>query len=165
MDSGIWTADKRKQCITLRELRAVSLVLGRDLGLDLQHKDVHRVRLWIDNLGAQCVIGKMSSKSPALMNELRVLQNLLVKLDISLDPQWLPSAENFFADRLSRTWDPGDLQVRAKVRREIWPEYAHVHVADDGSWAYRPLRVHPVAMRKVTLAALREQWGPRPHRP
>ena len=29
-----------------------------------------------------------------------------------------------------------------------------------GAWACRPLGIHPVAMRKVSLAALEEHWGP-----
>lgn len=159
-DSGVWDAEERKQSITLRELRAVSLVLGRGIGVDVQHRDVKRVRLWIDNQGAKCVIGKMSSKSRALMQELRVLQKLIKRLGISLAPEWLPSAQNFFADRHSRTWDPGDLQVRSKVRRAVLNEYAHMGVDAHGAWAYRPLGIHPVAMRKVSLAALEEHWGP-----
>ena len=158
--SGVWTGEDRKQSITLRELRAVALVLGRGLGVDVQHEDVRRVRLWIDNLGAKFVIQKMSSRSPALMKELRVLHRLVTKLGISLVPQWLPSAANFFADRESRSWDPGDLKIRSKVRRALLSSYAHVGVSADGAWAYRPLGVHPVAMRKVTLAALLEDWGP-----
>ena len=159
-DSGIWDAEERKTSITLRELRAVTLVLGRGIGVDVQNRDVKRVRLWIDNQGAKCVIGKMSSKSRALMQELRVLNRLIKRLGISLAPEWLPSAQNYFADKHSRTWDPGDLKVRAKVRRAVLSAYAHLGVDSEGAWAYRPLGVHPVAMRKVTLAALDERWGP-----
>lgn len=157
--SGVWSSEDRKQSITLRELRAVALVLGNGLGVDVKHEDVRRVRLWIDNLGAHFVIKKMSSKAPALMKELRILHRLLSRLGITLAPKWLPSAANYYADRESRTWDPGDLQVRARVRRAMLTSFAHVGVRDDGAWAYRPLGVHPVAMRKVTLAALEERWG------
>lgn len=157
--SGVWTAEDRKESITLRELRAVSLVLGRGLGVEVQYGDVKRVRLYIDNQGAKCVIAKMTSKAPTLMRELRVLQRLLTRLGISLAPEWLPSAENYFADRLSRTWDPRDLKVRARVRKDVLERYAHVGLAEGGGWAYRPLGIHPVAMRKVTLVALGEVWG------
>lgn len=152
-----------KQSITLRELRAVVSVFGSGLGVDVQHKDVRRVRLFIDNQGAKFVIQKMSSKSPALMQELRVLQKLITRLrvrfGISLVPEWPPSAANFFADHESRSWDPGNLQVRASVRRALLSNYAHVGVSSDGIWAYWPLGFHPVAMRKVKLAALEEHWG------
>jgi hypothetical protein len=40
------------QDITLRVLRAVSLVLGRGLGEDVSHRELSKVRLWIDNQGA-----------------------------------------------------------------------------------------------------------------
>ena len=153
--SGVWSAEDRKQSITLRELRAVALGLGRGLGVDVKHQDVRKVRLFIDNQGAKFVIQKMSSKSPALISELRVLHKLITKLGISLAPEWLPSAANFFADRESRTWDPGDLQVRSSVRNAMLNSLAHVGVSKDGTWAYRPMGVHPVAMRKVTLSAHR----------
>lgn len=84
--SGVWNAEERKESITLRELKAVSLVLGRELGVDVQGGDARRVRLWIDNQGAQCVIEKMGSKSRGLMKELRALERLLKKLGISLLP-------------------------------------------------------------------------------
>ena len=38
-------------------------------------------------------------------------------------------------------------------------KFAHVGLDARGGWAYRPLGVHPVAMRKVTLGALEEDWG------
>jgi hypothetical protein len=158
--SGVWGAEERKQDITVKELRAVSLVLGRGLGVDFQHREVSKVRLWIDNQGAKGVIRKMSSKSPKLMQELRVLHRLLQKLGITLKPEWLPSATNFFAGRASRTWDPGDLQVRAQVRRAMLASYAHVKLRERGAWAYHSLEVPPVAMRKVTMAALGKDWGP-----
>jgi hypothetical protein len=102
----------------------------------------------------------MSSNSPKLMRDLRVLHRLLHKLGITLKPERLPSATNIFAGRASRTWDPGYLQARAQVRRAMLASYAHVKLRDDGASAYHPLGVHPVAMRKVTMAALGEDWGP-----
>jgi hypothetical protein len=38
--AGVWEAEERKEDITLRELKAVSLVLGRGLGVDVQTVDV-----------------------------------------------------------------------------------------------------------------------------
>jgi hypothetical protein len=75
--SGVWGDEERKQDITLRELRAVSLVLGRGLGVDVQHREVSKLRLWIYNQGAKGVISKIRSKSPKLMREILVLHRLL----------------------------------------------------------------------------------------
>jgi hypothetical protein len=96
----VWGAEEWKEDITLRELKAVSLVLGRGLGVDVQTADVTKDHLWIDNQGARRVIQKMSSRSPKLMRELRVLHRLIGKLGISMKPEWLPSAANFLATRL-----------------------------------------------------------------
>lgn len=58
-----WTDEDRKRSITLRELRAISLVLCRGLGVDAQHEDVRKIRLWIDNFGAKFVLQKICSRS------------------------------------------------------------------------------------------------------
>lgn len=88
--------------------------------------DDRRVKLWIDNQGAKCIIRKMTTKSQSILRELRVLQKWLDKFGISLSPHWLSSANNCFTGTLSRTWDPGDTRVRADVRREILNTDAHV---------------------------------------
>lgn len=101
----------------------------------------------------------MKSRSPALMNKLRVLNLLTTRIGISLVPERLTSAVYFFADRESCSWDPGFIKVRAKVLQFLLAEYAHVGVAADGTWAYRRLGFYTVAMREVSLAALEEDWG------
>lgn len=159
--SGVWTAEARKESIMLRELKAVTLVLGRELGVAAQKESVKRLRLYIDNLGAKFIIRRMTSRSKTIMREVRVLQRLLEKLGLSLDPHWPPSAQNYFADKQSRTWDPGDLIVRECLRRELLAKHAHVLPAGRGAWQYRPLGIHPVAARKVTLTELGEKWGSR----
>lgn len=92
--------------------------------------------------------------SAALMEKLRILQKLLVKLGISLPPEWLSSAQNYFADKHSGNWHPGDLKVPAQAVAVV-NEYAHIRLDVKGALAYQPLGVHPVAMRKGTLAALK----------
>lgn len=94
------------------------------------------------------------------MLEQRILEKVLDKIGISLYAQWLPSIDNIFADRLSKTCDPRDTQIRSTVRCTMLNAYALLGVAADGAWAYRFIGVHPIAMRKVTLAALKERWGP-----
>lgn len=162
-ESGTWTAEERRESITLRELKAVTRVLGGGLGVAVQRWNVKRLKLWVDNLGVKFIVQKMCSSSPEIMREVRVLERLLHSLGISIDPGWLPSAANFYADRLSRTWDPGDLQVRASLRKELATLYAHVVPRGDRAecFEYRPLGVPPIARRKQTLGELQESWSGR----
>lgn len=156
MESGIY---ERGRNTTLRDLTA-ALILGRRLGVDVKTDGFKRVRLWIDNQGGRFVIAKTTSKYKSMVFELRVLK-LLTRIRITPSPHWHPFADNFFADRLSRTWDPDVNQVHRLVRRPMMRIYAHLGVASNGAWAYLPFRVHPVMMQKVTLAALKDWRGPR----
>lgn len=56
--------------------------------------------------------------------------------------------------------DPVDFQIREHVWRAMMAAYAHLGVANDCAWTYRPLGFHRAAMRKVALAALADDWGP-----
>lgn len=44
-ESGIWSAEERKDRITMRELKAVALVIGRRIGVDVRHDDVRNFGL------------------------------------------------------------------------------------------------------------------------
>lgn len=90
------------------------------------------------------------------MKEVRVLRRFLDKLGVSIDQRWIYSAENYFFDKKIRAWDPGDIQVRACLRREILMRYAHVKLYSDWVWLYRTLGIHPAAARKVALGASEE---------
>lgn len=117
------------------------------------------MNLYIDNMGVRFIIRRMTGRSPRTMREVRALQRLLDRTGLSLDPQWLPLAQKYFADRQSPTWDPGDIQVRACLLRELLAKYAHAPLVGDGVWKYRPLEIRPVAARKVSLTALEKELG------
>lgn len=106
-EAELWSAEERKEHITLRESKAIALFLGPGVGVDVKHDDGRRVRLWIDNPGAQRVIQKMTSKSKSTIFELS-LTDVVGQARHHAGPHW---PDNFFADRLSQTWNPGHLQI------------------------------------------------------
>lgn len=60
-EAGVWTENESKEHIILRDLKAVALVLGLEVGVNVQHADVNKVRLWIDDQGAQHVTQNVTS--------------------------------------------------------------------------------------------------------
>lgn len=66
------------------------------------------MRLRTDSRVATEVINSGSSRSPALMRELRRLHAVTTALGVTLRAEYLPSALNLWADRLSRTRDSTD---------------------------------------------------------
>jgi hypothetical protein len=125
-DAGVWTQEERKGSITLRELKALTLVHGRSIGMGTQKDTVRQIRCYLGNLGVKHVVAKMVSANDAIMKELRALQKLLRRLGLSIQTEWLPSAANFYAYRLSRSWDPGDVQVTRWLRESLRSRYSHV---------------------------------------
>ena len=98
---GLWHPVHRVKPITLLELKAVTHNL-RAFSQQLHRHQSKVIKVWEDNQAVGRVLNTMTSKSPALMMELRVIHKVLVRLGISIDSHYLPSAVNRFADRLSR---------------------------------------------------------------
>lgn len=73
------------------------------------------VKLHIDNMSSRYVLARMVSKSWEIMREVRILQRLLARLGNTLDPKWLPSASNFFSNRVLSIWDPGEMFMGAAI--------------------------------------------------
>ena len=73
------------------------------------------VKFWVDNMVVKYVATKQSSRSPELMEEARSLFNALDLIDATNVEEWLPSAANDVADRLSREDDPGDWRLSPSV--------------------------------------------------
>eukprot|EP00170_Pyropia_yezoensis_P003836 contig_16033_g3847 len=107
--AGFFTLAEREQHINLKEVAAVRLCLqsfGRGL---LQPGGLLRVR--VDNRVAMHVINGFTSRSPALMAELRRLHVVVESLGVSLKASWLPSVANVWADTLSRMRDRADYRM------------------------------------------------------
>jgi hypothetical protein len=95
---GHWTGDELELHITLKELKAVRFTVERFVA-ELQGK---RVLLWEDNQAVAAILTNVTSRSPALMAELRKLWWLIDTNDIALRAKYIRSAANVWADALSR---------------------------------------------------------------
>ena len=69
------------------------------------------VRLREDNQAVVAMVTHWTSRSPALMAQLRKLWLLLDRNNITLDPAYIRSEENVAADSLSRQADSGDYRL------------------------------------------------------
>ena len=97
---GLWDPIHRVMPITLLELKSATNNL-RAFSQQLYRHQVKVIKIWEDNQALVSFLNAMTSNSPVLMEELCTIHKLLVRLGISIDSQYLPSAVNRFADRLS----------------------------------------------------------------
>lgn len=152
----VWTAKDRSDPITVRELRAVRLVLEGKLGQRSQEHGMQVLRLCVDNTGVVAAARSFTSASRPMMSELRKLKGVLDALGLEIRPEWLPSAANRFADLLSRRFPAGDVGVARKLVRSVL----------DGLKVGAPLRYprtlgsHPVYARRHAFEELQRQWNP-----
>lgn len=108
---GFWTGSDRLQHITLKELKAVRLAVLSFLRL-LRGR---RLLLHEDNQAVVSVLTHLTSRSPALMTELRKLWLLLDSNDIHIRTRYIRSAANIWADALSRERDKSDWQLSPRL--------------------------------------------------
>jgi len=107
--AGFFTLSQQHQHINIKEVAAVRFCLtafGRDL---FRRGGILRVK--VDNRVAMHVINGFTSRSPALMAELRRLHVVVASLGITLKASWLPSVANVWADALSRMRDRADYRL------------------------------------------------------
>lgn len=103
---GFHATDRKALHINLLELGAVRLGLLSFADFLLQPDTV--VRLKVDSQVVMGAMNAMSSGSEAVMAELCRLHKLCTHLGVTLRAEYLPSALNMWADRLSRTADSTD---------------------------------------------------------
>ena len=109
--SGFWAPSEAVMHITWRELRAVRLFILRHLG-ELAGR---RLLLHEDNTAVVAMVHSLTSRSPALMTELRLLVKLLSEHDISLRAQYIRSADNWDADYHSRLVRPHEYRIERAI--------------------------------------------------
>ena len=108
---GFWDSSDLKQHITWKELKAVRLAILSFL----PKVRGRRILLHEDNQSVIGVLTHLTSRSPAMMNELRKLWYLLDTNDILLRSKYIRSAANIWADNLSRESDSSDWQLNPRV--------------------------------------------------
>lgn len=99
---GLFTATEGNLHINVKEVLAVRLSL---LSFAAFLPQGCTVELFCDSKVALHVIEALSSRSAPLLAELRRLHALLRERDVTLLAEWLPTAENGWADALSREED------------------------------------------------------------
>ena len=101
---GFWYGPDRLHHITWKELKAVRCAVESFLN-ELKGR-------WLvlheDNQSVVSVLTNLTSRSPAMMSELRKLFLLLDSNEIRIRPLYIRSAANIWADRLSRELDRAD---------------------------------------------------------
>jgi hypothetical protein len=117
---GLWRPEQESNHITLKELKAVRFTVETFL-LDLKGK---KVLLWEDNQSVVGVLTNLSSRSPAMMAELRKLWWLMDTHDITLRARYIRSAANVWADALSRD----------RTGQGTWQLKRDVFTQLDGEW-------------------------------
>jgi hypothetical protein len=116
---GFWTGPDKLQHITFKELKAVRCAIESFL----PEVKGRRLLLHEDNQSVVGVLTHLTSRSPAMMSELRKLFLLTDEHDICIRTRYIRSAANVWADRLSRETDNSDWQLATRVFRyydKIW---------------------------------------------
>lgn len=152
---GVWDLRSRASSITLRELKAIRLLLTGALGQKIQRLDVNSLLLHVDNQAVVHITNSFVSASSTMMKELRKLKVVLDAMGLQIRTEWIPSVANKFANALSRRFPRDDLQVRRQLRRSV----------KDGMMApldvfpYRPLGDHPRYARAYAFDQLAQPWN------
>lgn len=102
---GTFTAKDATLHINTKEVLAVRLSF---LSVERHLLPGETVHLFTDSRVALHTIQGLTSRSAPLLAELRRLHGVLRRLRINLVAEWLPTADNVWADGLSRTTDRAD---------------------------------------------------------
>ena len=105
-----WDHDEVRLSSTLRESKAVWLVL-ESVGDELRSS---RVRWFTDSQNVVRVL-EVGSRKHDLQEEVVKVFNLFVQYEIHLEPSWIPSEQNKYADYLSHIVDHDDWKLNANV--------------------------------------------------
>lgn len=118
---GLWTATEAEHHITLKELMAVTRAIHTYAPLLAGKHVLH----YEDNQAVVAVINSVTSRSPAMMAELRKLWAILDANSITLHTTYIRSEENVLADDLSRLVDEDDWVLCTDVFELLQARTAH----------------------------------------
>ncbi len=88
-----------------------------------------RLLLYKDNQSVVGVLTHLTSRSPAMISELRKLFLITNENDIKIRTQYIQSAANIWADKLNRETDSSDWQLAPRVFKHLDATY-HKHTID-----------------------------------
>ena len=81
----MWKTEERTEPITLRELKAVRLLLQRHLASFVEKADTRRILFHEDNQAVVQILNAMVSASRPMMAELRRLEVMLPALGVRME--------------------------------------------------------------------------------
>jgi len=102
---GVFAGAECDWHINLKEVAAIRFTLTA-LATTFDPGDV--IRVVTDSRVALYVVNSLVSRSTALCDEVRRLYAVVQRLGVTLDAEWIPTAANVWADRLSRTKESTD---------------------------------------------------------
>ena len=119
--AGFFTVAQRDLHINVKEVAAVRFCLLA-FGAQLLGEE-GLLRLGVDSRVAMHVINGFSSRSPALMDELRKPHEVAQRYRGTLRASWLPSVANVCADALSRQSDCHDWRIADRTFSALQQRY------------------------------------------
>lgn len=125
--AGFFTLAQRNWHINVKEVCAVRfslLAFGKQMA-----GRTGTLRLRVDNQVAMHVINSLSSRSTALMTELRRLHTVVQRLGITITATWIASAANVWADALSRQRDRDNWRLDDATFQRLQDRYG-IHTVD-----------------------------------
>jgi hypothetical protein len=154
-EQGVWAWTDREESISVRELRAVRLLLQGTLGYQSRAAGMKLLRLCMDNAACVHVTRAFVSASAPMMRELRRLKRVLDDSGLAIRSDWLPSAANKFSDALSRRLSASDITARRTLLQSV----ADGLRAPAGRFSNRiRLGETPWFARKRAVEELSEKW-------
>jgi hypothetical protein len=118
-DQGIWKWKIKEECISVRELKEIRMVLMGTLGERVKKEGISLLRLCVDNSSVVHVTKAFVASSKPMMREICLLKEVLDELGLQLLSEWIPSVAKKIAGALSRRFLPGDLAVGQTPRRSV----------------------------------------------
>jgi hypothetical protein len=99
-DQGIREWKDRSECISVKELKVIRMVLMGTLGDRVKKEGITLLGLCVDNSSVVHVTNAFVASSRPIPRELRRLKKVLGKLGLQLSSEWIPSVTNKIADAL-----------------------------------------------------------------
>ena len=156
--SGSWSAAEAEMHITWRELRAVRLFILRHIA-DLENR---RLLLHEDNTGVVAMVHSLTSRSQALMAELRLLVAVLCEHDITLRARYIRSADNWDADYFSRIIQPHEYQLDPEIfayLSDLWGVSSIDAFASDATAQLPRFWAESAGSTAVAVDAFAQPWS------
>jgi len=156
---GLFTGEPAAWHIKIKEVAAIWRTLTA-LGNRVSTGD--RLRIFTDSQVALHTTNALVSRSPTLCAEVRRLHAVAQDLGVTLDAEWIPTAENVWADKLSRAEESTDWQVDRTFFDTLDFKYGP-HTIDRFGTACNTMLPHCNSpdqdFSDLPADALSQQWG------